>query len=420
MTDLELLFLVLAVLYLWECACWVRRGAVAFQNWFGRWWIAHPGTLLGNAKGGFIIANPLPPLGTLLTGHQLPVSLSTQGVLAFAAPSVNPGWRPPQSGNWKRWDEVQSIKTSGKKVLINGQEFLRTASPELALHLAEQFETIRKSGASRREEVLRRIVHEHLDIKGIESRWKDLQKHSARLRVQTNLLFIYLFVAAPVIIHRFGLERTWLPLLLGILVCTIPASILFHRAHKHFYPKAEDDRFTHFILVLLSPVSAMRACDLLSRPLLETFHPLAVAKVFCGDEQFREFARATFNEVRHPGLPLCPSTDPAAVQTEQQARSLLGGAIEKLLKQSGISADALLEAPAPADENCRAYCPRCLAQFTTTTGVCDDCGGLPLVLFGSGKPTKAAVEMSKSAKSGTEGNPKSGARNPDLTKAGPT
>jgi hypothetical protein len=419
MTDLELLFLVLAVLYLWECACWVRRGAVAFQNWFGRWWIAHPGTLLGNAKGGFIMANPLPPLGTLLIGHQLPVSLSAQGVLAFVSPSVNPGWRPAQSGNWKRWDEIQSIKASGKKLLVNGQEFLRTASPEMALHMAEQLETVRKSNASRREEVLRRIVHEHLDIKAVENRWNDFQKQAAALRVQANMLFIYLFLAAPLLIHRFSLERTWLALLLGILVFTVPSSFLFRRIHKNFYPKAEDERFTHFILVLLSPVSAMRAWDLLSRPLLETFHPLAVAKVFCADEQFREFARATFNEVRHPGLPLCPNTDPSAVQTEQQARALLASGIEKVLKQSGLSPGELVQAPAPNDENCRAYCPRCHAQFTTTTAVCDDCGGLPLVPFGTAKPTKISVEASKSPESGKVGNPKPVSRNPNLTKAGP-
>src|SRR6516162_3103833 len=153
MTDLELLFLVLAVLYLWECACWISRGAVAFQNWFGSWWIAHPGTLLGNAKGGVIMANPLPPLGTLLLGHQLPVSLSAQEVLAFVSSSVNPGWRREQSGQRKRWDEVESIKPRGKKLLINGQEFLKTTSPGVAFHLAEQLETIRKSNSSRREEI---------------------------------------------------------------------------------------------------------------------------------------------------------------------------------------------------------------------------------------------------------------------------
>jgi hypothetical protein len=382
MTDLELLFLVLAVLYLWECACWVRRGAVGFQTWFGfHWRIAHPGTVLGNARGGFILANPLPPLGTLLFGYQLPVSVSTQGALAFVSPGVNPGGRPPQSGNWLPWDQVQKIQPSGKKVLINGQEFLRTASPAFAAQLAEQLRSILELKAARREGAIRQLISDSLDTKAIENRWKEFQKQTAGLRAVANLLFIYLFLGAPLIIRWFTLEHTWVALLLGILACTCPASFFFRRAHKQLYPKAEDERFTHMLLVLLSPVSAIRACDMLSRSLLETFHPLALARVFCAKEQFRAFARNILVEMRHPSLPFCPAAEPAAAQTEQQSRALLRGEIEKFIERAGLVPDELLQPPVPADESCRAYCPRCYAQFTTTTGVCEDCGGLKLVAF---------------------------------------
>ena len=36
MSDLQLLFLVLALLYGWECACWINRGSVAFRSWWVR------------------------------------------------------------------------------------------------------------------------------------------------------------------------------------------------------------------------------------------------------------------------------------------------------------------------------------------------------------------------------------------------
>lgn len=382
MTDLELLYLVLAVLYLWECAWWVRRGAVGFRTWLGkRWHIAHPGTVLGNARGGFMLANPLPPFGTLLLGYQLPVSISTKGVLAFVSSSVNPGWRPPQTGNWFPWDEIQDVKVSGKKVLINGQPFFKAASPGLALHLKQHLGVLLKASVPKREELLRRLTSDSLDIKAAENRWKQFEEKSNGLRALTNLLFLYVFLAAPLVVYFFGLEHTWLSLLLGILVCTCSASILFRRAHKELYPKAEDERFTHFILVLLSPISAIRACDMLSRPLLETFHPLALAKVFCPDAEFRVFAESLLVELRHPGLPLCPSPDAAAVQTEQQPRASLEEEIKRFLQRAGIAANELVRPPTPADESCHAYCPRCQAQFTTTTGVCEDCGGLKLIAF---------------------------------------
>jgi hypothetical protein len=168
---------------------------------------------------------------------------------------------------------------------------------------------------------------------------------------------------------------------LGLLACTGAIAFLFYRAHKLFYPQAEDDRFTHCLIVFLSPVTAVRAHDLLSRPLLETFHPLALAKVFCSEQSFRAFARDILREIRHPGLPVCSRAEPEAVAAERHGRAVFQEAIEDLLKSSGIHPDDLLQPPAPTDETCRAYCPRCGGQFTAPGGVCTDCGGMALVTF---------------------------------------
>jgi len=155
----------------------------------------------------------------------------------------------------------------------------------------------------------------------------------------------------------------------------------FHRVHKKFFPAADDERFTHTIIVGLAPVSAMRAHDVLSRPLLETFHPLAVARVFCREENFREFAAKILRDLRHPFQPACPGDNAAWQEAESFSRSALQRAVEKFLKQNKIDPEALCRAPKLADETCRSYCPRCQAQFTTADGQCADCGGLPLVGF---------------------------------------
>jgi len=143
----------------------------------------------------------------------------------------------------------------------------------------------------------------------------------------------------------------------------------------------------------------------LSRGLLENFHPLAVARVFCDKEQFRTFARAALNEIRYPGWPLCPSNEPGAADTEREWGLRVQGAVEKLLKQAGIEPDELIQAPALADENCQAYCPRCHAQFTTATGACDDCGGMPLIPFAS-----TTQKATKSSETDSVKNPKLQAR----------
>ena len=93
MSDVQFLFAILGVLYVWECACWLRRGGVAFTKWVGsNWRIQHPATMLGNQHGGFALAPPFPPLGTILTANQLPLSLGPDGVLLAIISTLAIAW----------------------------------------------------------------------------------------------------------------------------------------------------------------------------------------------------------------------------------------------------------------------------------------------------------------------------------------
>src|SRR5262249_26891922 len=149
---------------------------------------------------------------------------------------------------------------------------------------------------------------------------------------------------------------------------TIATAFFFRRMHKLFYPGAEDDRFTHFLTILLSPATTIRAHDALSRPLLEQFHPLAIAKAFSTEAEFRRFASRSLRDIRHPALPLCPRDEPLAVEAESFSRRLLENTVEEFLKKNNVSIKKLLQPPEPADATCISYCPRCLAQFTTLNG----------------------------------------------------
>ena len=382
MTDLELLFLVLGIIYLWECGWWAKRGAIGFRSWLGKnWRLAQPSRLLGNQHGGFVFAPPLPPLGTLLTSHGPYLSISPDAVLAYAPPSIDLAGRSPQAGSFFRFEEIQQIVAKGKKVWVNGQLLLKAASPASASYLAEALGKLRQSKPSERTQAIEQELEGAFDTKAIEKCWKEFTVQTSALRLTTNLLFFYLFGVAPVVLWTFGLSQTWPWLLLGMLGCTLSIALQFHRAHKRLYPEAEDERFTHFIIVLLSPASAVRAHDLLARPLLERFHPLAIAGVFCSESAFKDLAAQIARELRHPALPLCPRSEPLAQMSERYARERLETTLEKFLRRRGCELDELLRPPPRSDSACGSFCPRCHAQFTLTQGSCPDCGGVALVRF---------------------------------------
>jgi hypothetical protein len=384
MSDIELLFLVLAIIYAFECTCWIRRGSVGLRTWmWRRWTLAHPSSLLGNQRGGTVFAHPFPPLGNLLIASQSPVSLSPNAVLAFFASSVNPNGRGPQTGGFFELDQVRRVDVRGKRVLVNGEPLVKAPSTVFAQHLTQQLRHICELAADKREKAIRQMVKESFDTKAVEARWLDFQQRSRSLQVLTNVLFAYLFLAAPVVIWRWGFSDAWLWLVLGLLACTLPTAMLFQRAHRHFFPLEEDERFTGFLLVLLSPATAVRAHDLLSRQLLETFHPLAVVKVFCTQNLLAQFARTVLRELHYPALPLCPRSEPTAQRTEQFWRSLVRTEVESCLNRWHLKPAELLLPPLPTDSTCLSYCPRCQAQFTSASGECADCGGLPLLPFSS-------------------------------------
>lgn len=382
MSDAQLLFAVLVALYLWECACWLRRGGLAFTTGLGRIWQARqPGNLIANQAGGFVLAFPLPPLGTLFVANQFPLSLSPASVLGFVASNVNPGWRPTQTGRFFRYEEIQTVRARGRRLLVNGELLATHATAELARRGADLIKRLSQLKPAQREAAIADFNRDYLDGGTVEKRRKEFNEHAGALRMLSNAVVVYVFLLVPAVIWNLGLKLSWLGLLLGLLALTCGTAFRFARAHRALYPQAEDDRFTHTLTILLAPTSAMRALDALSRPLFEEFHPLAPAKVLLPEAEFRDFARRVWLDLQNPALPLCPNDQPAARETELHSRRALITAAEQLLKQSGLSPEELSRPPQPGEATSRAFCPRCHAQFTTPTGQCADCGGLPLVAF---------------------------------------
>ena len=383
MSELQLMVLVVAVIYLWECGVWLRRGAVAFRmDARGRWRLHHPATALGNPAGGLVLAPPLPPLGYLIPAAQSPLSVGPDGVFAYVAQCLNPGWRPPQSGRWLPFTDVRDLTVSGRRLRVGKLTLVTTNSLYQAGSLAAQLRELAALPATRREQALAATLRAAFDTAAIQARWQTFAPLARPLRNSCNLLWCYLFLLAPAAIWRFGFLRTWLPVLLVLLAFTITNTVLFHRAHRRLYPMEEDDRLTQDCLILLAPASSARAHDTLARHLFTGFHPLAVAQVLLSPEDFTAFARRVVLELRHPIPPVCPeSAPPAAIATEASARAALLGAVTNFLQAQKINVPDLTRPPERAEPACLTYCPRCESQFTTPDGTCPDCNSLPLAKF---------------------------------------
>jgi hypothetical protein len=130
--------------------------------------------------------------------------------------------------------------------------------------------------------------------------------------------------------------------------------------------------------MLLAAPTAMRAHDLLVRRALETFHPLALARILVSPEEFRQLVHQVLLDLRHPLQPLAPTGPPEARASVAWSLAAWRKTVEEFVRRAELSPEELLAPPTPSEPDHVSYCPRCLTQYIVPEGVCAECGGLPL------------------------------------------
>jgi hypothetical protein len=194
-----------------------------------------------------------------------------------------------------------------------------------------------------------------------QSRVEAWQGEARELRWLCHLLWLYLFVAAPLLAGRLGLAASWLPLAGGLLLLDLAVAFEFWRAHRALYPERRGERIGRVLALVLSPPAAIRADEALGRYLLATTPALTAAVLLGAGDGLTSWARRVCHDegLLGRGAPIAPE-------------------VEHTLRTAGLSIAALGEPPAHRDPGAQAYCPRCHAQLTGGEPTCPDCGVLAL------------------------------------------
>jgi hypothetical protein len=382
MGDAESLLLVLSIIYLAECLVWVRRGATLFTRSFTGTFRPHQaGALPGNSRGGIYLSWPLPPLGTSILPETLPFCLSPEGILARPPLCLDPAFRPSDSGDYFPWESLSTVAAHGRSLLLNDRLFVKSSSAITARRWAEGLNRVRKAAPDRRAGMVRAWIDQSLDVPALKKRHEACEQRARSLRVPANVLFGYLYLLAPGLVSQFGMNHVGWPLLAGLLVQTFAISLMFGRAHRALYPGEKEDRFRHVLTMLLSPPTAIRAHDILSRHSLEAFHALAAANVLCSPSRFKSLARRALIDLQLPPQAVSSSRDAGTGAVEHGYRGVLSERIKAFVLQAGYDPAALVHPAPPMDPAVRSYCPRCGQEFLLDSGHCQDCGGQPLVAY---------------------------------------
>jgi hypothetical protein len=353
LSPLEELYLVLALVYLLDCAHWVRRRASVFRARWKRFELQQGGALFGNEHAGLNLAWPLPPLGRLHV-CDAPLAAHEQGC----------------EGEWLlSWSEAAALRVEGRDLRAGRRVFARASSPRAAQLWYAELRALSALAPARRNGELEARRRERFDARAIAERRDEAARACAPLLPWAHAQLGVCFVGAPLAIERFGLVPV-LPWLVALLLAVqLGAVVSFARAHERVWPGERAQRRVGIASIALSPPGAMRCADLLVRDLFAGREPLAVASVLLERPEFERLAGARLRAERHPV--------PGSASRAPELREL-----ERFLAEQGLDPARLDAPPAPLAADCLCYCPRCQAQFVIAGGSCEACSGVALVAFG--------------------------------------
>jgi hypothetical protein len=364
MTEWLLLWLVAAVLYLFECCSWVKHGGWCCIRGRRGWRAASAGHLIGNDKGGIAFSHPLFHAGALLHSAEWPISISPAGVI------VSPASQPATATGPRQWafDEITSVSANFDDVVINGVR-IGTGSAALAMEIATHLEELRQMPEAKRASCIRAAIKHNLDVKHIRATWDEFLKQTARLKRTAQATFLFVFVAAPLAFLAIGPHPTWMFLLAGLLgLGVISARQLFVLHRKYFRP-AGFDRWVHALSVATFPLAATRAVDRLSKDLFYGRHPVAVICAMCPVPDSESALREQWFDL----------SIAAAEPYREWYRSALCADVGRVLDRAGFDAKRQPRADDPAVVK---FCPRCHGQFTSAADECNDCDDVVLMPLG--------------------------------------
>lgn len=392
MTDFGILMLALAALYLSECCLWIRRSAVVFRTCFlRRYGVTQPPAGLGSLEGGLVFLNPLPPFGAAFVCHPWPVSLAIEGAYSYVAQTVCPEGRLDQTARHIPMEGLAQASSVSGTVYVQDRPFFHLGDPEAAGHYARVLRFLSEIPSAQREAAIRNELATATDTRAIAWRIATYHRATWNLRFWCHVMFVIVFLGFPGVVGFHQVRVFWPCLVAGFAVCLGAILRGFYKAHVQLMPFASGERWRSLAIMILTPTAAIRACDRLSRSLLATYHPLAVATVLCPPEKLHTFGRRVLLDVRHPLQPVCPDTVGPGCSIEAAFRTALALTLDYVVVRAGYDPALWTKPPLPEDPSAVSYCPRCDTEYVLEAGICHRCGGIPLRRFHSGRGTLCTI-----------------------------
>jgi hypothetical protein len=341
-----------------------RGTVIIYSHLLRKWDYTISGRLPFFAGKHISLRTFLPPLGAAFVTGSCPLILSSSGFM------LNPyeGRYKADGKNYINFSEIKTVSVSGSALLINGRNFCKMHSELEALRWKDKIVSIAKFSSDRRGEAISEIIRPMFDLERVEKLIKKISGEIKPLRITVNLLYIFLFIAAPAAVLIFTFEIILFSLLITMVFLHALAVYFFYKGYTAVF----EERSTPWpvlISIALYPPALIRSIDYFYKDSVLEFNPSAVSMILFNSGNSRKLISFLIREYTFFRF---KSENRIEEEIICSFKKTMLNEIKLLLEKCSIDYNELLVPPAPF-ENIESYCPRCFCQYTGGVRICEDC-----------------------------------------------
>lgn len=368
-------WLVITAFWFWYFADCLKAGRTArflLSRAFGR----------GDAtvRHDAIALTSISPLTWYVRTEDPPIAFSPEGLSNMPIGSAGRPAPAPLRGQVWSWEEIRELAQKHGRIYINGQAFCPVTPFTTLASMRALIDGCKTRTPPARVAWLAGWV-------ACWFRPAHLRRQRTVLLARTVTLAIWVSFgsALAALLSAYVLFGSRLPIsaelaarvgqvlpllalyLIGVHGCIV---VMGWRVHRRLLRKRGEARFSLLFSALLLPPQAYRLRARIGAEFFQQAHPLAWLAVAADRADFIEYARQAVADLRWPLTGECSARPELAAAISSWMRERIGGEIERLLEQRGVTEAELLEVPRRDGAGSYVYCPRCQSQFTHREGRC--------------------------------------------------
>jgi hypothetical protein len=232
------------------------RHALADSSPLARYWAI-------SEEDSFFVP-PMPPLGGVVVGQPIPISLSAKAFWPLEPGPLSPGGRARRKAERSPLDGHPKYLGHREKGKLNGRVCLSSLRlPRFPTQCANP--GIAKAHAGKTARRHRRDIPRLAGYQSIQERWDDFSRRSAPMKILTNAVFGHLFLFAPWLIWQAGPSTMLAGAAIGIARLDLLDRDFLSSPPQDLLPGSRGRPVHPFLIILLSPGDDSRAIRLPAR-----------------------------------------------------------------------------------------------------------------------------------------------------------